>query len=205
MIGFYNYSVILTYVGMASGVLGMFAAMDGNIQLAVFCLMMAGICDMFDGKIARHLDKTTGRTKEAQVFGIQIDSLCDLVCFGVLPAIICRAIGMKGILDDIVLVFFILAGLIRLAFFNVCEEKRQRETTDCREEYRGLPITSSAIFIPLFYMWKQKMGMELLTGLDILMLITAVLYVADIRVKKPGKKVTAGFCVAAVLLVARML
>ena len=83
MIGFYNYTVVLTYIGLASSVLGIFTAFDGKPSMAVICLIISGICDMFDGKIARTMD----RTQMEKRFGIQIDSLCDLVSFGILPAL----------------------------------------------------------------------------------------------------------------------
>ena len=53
MIGFYNYTVILTYMGLASAVVGMVTALKGNLLVAVVCLMVSGACDMFDGKVAR--------------------------------------------------------------------------------------------------------------------------------------------------------
>ena len=75
MIGFYNYTVILTYIGAILGVCGIVASFNGNILLAIVCLMLSAVCDMFDGKIAR----TMKRTKQEKRFGIQIDSLSDFV------------------------------------------------------------------------------------------------------------------------------
>ena len=80
MIGFYNYSVILTYISLLSSVFGMTQAIHGRFKAAVFCLALSGLCDMFDGKIARSMKN---RTEDEKSFGIQIDSLCDVVCFGV--------------------------------------------------------------------------------------------------------------------------
>ena len=71
MLGIYNYTVILTYIGMLVSFLGLSFAMGGNIQAALLCLMISGVCDMFDGKIA----STMERTKQQKRFGIQIDSL----------------------------------------------------------------------------------------------------------------------------------
>ena len=85
MIGFYNYSVIVTYIGVALSVSGMALASTGQFKFAILCLALAGACDTFDGKIARAMKN---RTKEMEIFGIQIDSLCDMVCFGVTPVII---------------------------------------------------------------------------------------------------------------------
>ena len=91
MIGYYNYSVILTYFGLCCAVFGMTMALRGDVRLALLCLMVCGICDMFDGTIARKCK----RSEDAKSFGIQIDSLCDLVCFGVFPAILgyCGTVG----------------------------------------------------------------------------------------------------------------
>ena len=53
MIGFYDYTVVVTYISLVSSILGMFCAIDGKLTLAVSCLAFSGLCDMFDGKIAR--------------------------------------------------------------------------------------------------------------------------------------------------------
>ena len=76
MIGFYNYTVILTYIGLLSSIAGMMFAVNGWYKAALLCLAFSGLCDMFDGKIAR---RKTDRTEDEKSFGIQIDSLCDMV------------------------------------------------------------------------------------------------------------------------------
>ena len=53
MIGFYDYTVIMTYISVVSSMVGIFCAMTDRISLAVCCLAFSGLCDMFDGKIAR--------------------------------------------------------------------------------------------------------------------------------------------------------
>ena len=92
MIGVYDYTVLLTYLGFASGVFGIIEAFNGRIFPAIICLMFSGLCDMFDGKVARTKKK---RTVEERHFGIQLDSLSDLVCFGVLPAVIGYSLGLN--------------------------------------------------------------------------------------------------------------
>ena len=76
MIGFYNYSVILTYISLLSSVFGMTQAIHGRFKAAVFCLALSGLCDMFDGKIARSMKN---RTEDEKSFGIQIE-LCHTAC-----------------------------------------------------------------------------------------------------------------------------
>ena len=133
MLGVYDYTVILTYISLWISIGGMMLSLNGHLDLAVLCLALSGLCDMFDGKIAR---TKKDRTEIEKRFGIQIDSLCDIVCFGVGPAIICYCMGMNGIVGVLILMFYVLAGLIRLAWFNVTEECRQDETTENRKCYQ---------------------------------------------------------------------
>ena len=123
LIGFYNYTVILTYIGMLIGFMGIMLVLKNNHVWALICLMIAGVCDMFDGTIA---STKKDRTKDEKSFGIQIDSLSDLICFGVLPSVWVMSMSDKlGVLSFIPCLF-ILCGLIRLAYFNVDEANHQR-------------------------------------------------------------------------------
>lgn len=181
MLGFYNYTVLPTYLGLASSVLGIFFAMAGRPYPALLCLMLSGAIDAFDGKIAR----TKRRTDEEKRFGIQIDSLSDLVCFGVLPAVIGYTIGMRRLYFVPVLVLFVLAALIRLAYFNVREEERQTETSEVRKTYEGLPVTSVALILPLvfcFHVFFRK-AFPFIYGGSLLLIAAA--FVSHIRVRKP--------------------
>ena len=132
MIGFYDYTVVLTYISLISSIMGMFCAIDGKLPFAVFCLAFSGLCDMFDGKIAR---TKKNRTDDEKSFGIQIDSLCDIVCFGIFPIILGYKLGMCRIYSLVILSFYGVAGVIRLAYFNVMEAKRQSETSENRKYY----------------------------------------------------------------------
>ena len=150
MIGFYDYTVILTYISFASSVSGIFLATRGHFNWAIFCLAFSGLCDMFDGKIAR---TKKNRTEDEKRFGIQIDSLCDVVCFGVFPIVLCYELGMTHFYSIPILIFYGLAGVIRLGYFNVMEEKRQNETSENRKYYQGLPITSMSVALPLLFVF----------------------------------------------------
>lgn len=191
MIGYYNYTVILTYMSLVSSVLGMFLAVGfgGNQphpDFAIVCLMVSGLCDMFDGKVAR---TKKDRTENEKKFGIQIDSLCDAVCFGVLPAIIGYAIGMKDWCDLPVLIFFPLCAVIRLAYFNVAEEDRQKKTTENRKVYEGLPVTSVALIFPLIYSFHKDIGTDWFPHVyGGIMIIIAIAFITRFKVKKPSMK-----------------
>lgn len=190
MIGYYNYTVILTYMSLVSSVLGMFFAMgikgDIHPEYAIICLMISGLCDMFDGKVAR---TKKNRSENEKKFGIQIDSLCDAVCFGVLPSIIGYSVGMNSWCDVPVLVMFPLCAVIRLAYFNVVEEDRQKQTSEVRKTYEGLPVTSVALIIPLLYSFHKDIGSKWFpTIYGFTLFIIAIAFITRFKIKKPTMK-----------------
>lgn len=188
MIGFYNYSVILTYIGLISSIIGMIFTVNGHYKLAIFCLAFSGLCDMFDGKIARAMKN---RTDDEKKFGIQIDSLCDVVCFGAFPVILCYCLGLKDIFGIVILAFYGTASVIRLGYFNVMEEKRQQETSEARKYYEGLPITTMAIILPIVYLLKPYMAEYFELILHIVVLVVGFLLILRFQLKKPSNKVLA--------------
>lgn len=206
MIGVYDYTVVLTYLSMASGMIGVLVSMTGvgHPDLGIFFLMVSGILDAFDGKVAR---TKKDRTEFEKNFGVQIDSLADLICFGVLPVSIGLAqLRVSGIFTElvsrknyegnffllilllIIALFYVLAALIRLAYFNATCENREEEARQTGITYYiGLPVTSSALIFPLV------MAAHFFTRWDctilyfIVMLFNAILFVLNIKVRKPGK------------------
>ena len=175
MIGIYDYTVLLTYMNFISGILGILCATKGNIFYAIILLMFAGLCDMFDGKVARTKKK---RTIEERHFGIQLDSLADVVSFGVLPATIGYMLGAPLIL----VVLFPTAGLIRLAWFNVLEITRN--SSEPVKAYTGLPITSSAMVFPFLYMLKNVLGTYFNLVYIIMMIVVDILFILKIKLNQ---------------------
>ena len=184
MIGFYNYTVWLTYIGMLSSVVGIGFACGGNITAAVICLMFSGFCDMFDGIVAR---TKKDRTDEERRYGIQLDSLSDVVCFGVLPVAIGYNIGATAWWQVAVMAAFALAGLIRLAYYNVTEETRQQQTTEKRKHYLGVPITTSSLTVPLLFCFEKLLGVNFPLAYTLLLLVNGACFIVPIQVKKPTK------------------
>ena len=183
MIGVYDYTVLLTYLGFASGIFGIVTALNGNLFVSIIALMFSGLCDMFDGKVARTKKK---RTAEEKHFGIQLDSLSDLVCFGVLPAVIGYRLGLnKSYLLPLV-IFYPLAAMIRLAYFNVLEIIRNG--TGPVKEYIGLPVTSAALVFPFIWIFKKLLGKYFVFLYGLLLLIVGTLFILKFKVKKPSMK-----------------
>lgn len=200
MIGFYNYSVILTYISLASSVFGMIMAIQGNFKVAIVCLAFSGLCDMFDGKVARAMKN---RSEDAKSFGVQIDSLCDMVCFGIFPALICYLLGVRGVLGLIIIVLYCTASVIRLAYFNVMEMKGALVTEDNHKYYRGLPITSMAVVLPLVFLVQFFVSEAIfLIILYLALFIVGTLFIVDFKFWKPKNSTLAALvAVVAVALV----
>lgn len=187
MLGFYNYSVILTYLGLASSVFGITQVIEvykgqGNYSIAFLCLLFSGLCDLFDGRIARMKKDRTDREK---IFGIQIDSLCDLVCFGVFPGVLGYSFGFNYGLGLASAIIIVLAAVIRLGYFNTVEQERQAATNEKRHEYRGLPVTTVAIILPIIYIAKGLVGSAFPYIFQICLIIISLLFLIKFKVRKP--------------------
>lgn len=206
-IGVYDYTVILTYISLVSAVFGMTQAIHGDYKAAIFCLAFSGVCDAFDGRIAR---TKKNRTEDEKSFGIQLDSLCDVVCFGVFPALICYLLGVRGGLGLAIVFFYCICAVMRLAFFNVLETSRQKEEGGCNKTYRGLPVTSIAFILPLTF-WLQFImtPFTFLVLLHLVLLVVGFLFILDFQIPKPDLKmiltliVILGFTVGTILLYTR--
>ncbi len=182
MLGYYNYTVILTYIGMLAGFGGLTCVLGGQIRGALICLVAAGVCDMFDGKIA----STMKRTRQEKRFGVQIDSLSDLVCFGVLPALIAFAVGGGGALRLVPAALYVLCALIRLAWFNVDEEERQDREGGRRKVYLGLPVTWAALIFPLVLGLGRAFRWPMHIAAPLVLVLTAAAFLTPFRLRRPS-------------------
>lgn len=193
-------------MSLISGTLGIIVSLSGSGHpyWGVFFLLFSGLCDAFDGKVARTKKE---RTREEEAYGIQIDSLSDLIAFGALPVAIGAAMlrllftteapmlhfGEK-LLENHRLIFFailliyMLCAMIRLAYFNVAEEKRRESEGGVRKFYEGLPVTSAALIFPTILLLQHSTYVDITILYFITMLITAVAFISRIKIPKPGLK-----------------
>ncbi|MDE7264310.1 MAG: CDP-alcohol phosphatidyltransferase family protein [Anaeroplasmataceae bacterium] len=184
MVGYYNYTVWLTYLSLLVGGVGICFGLAGNPFVAVVCLGISGIIDLFDGKVAR-LKKD--RTEEEKSYGIQIDSLTDLVCFGVLPVTIGYAVGMNTWWFMPLMILYILSGMIRLAYFNVKEIHREEGMKKC---FYGVPITTTAMVIPFIWLLECFLKENFYILYACILGVFAILFLVKIRLPKPSVKVS---------------
>lgn len=183
-IGFYNVSVILTYLGLAFSVFGMFLALNGNISGAFMCLILSGICDLFDGAVARSVK----RNDSEKSFGVQIDSLVDVVCYGIFPVVIGICMGFTSKFNIITYILFAIAAVIRLAYFNVITLEKKSFLKDKKDDYYyGLPVTNVAIILPLIYSLKFFISDAVFAvAWKWVMLVIAILFISNFKLKKPS-------------------
>ncbi len=201
LLGFYDYTVVLTYCGMLAAFWGILQAIGRHYGSAVVGLMLAGCCDLFDGAVA----STKERSASERRFGIQIDSLSDLISFGALPAVLVYMLldgqhVSAGLFGGV----YLLCALIRLAYFNVTEEERQERAGGKREYYLGLPVTSIAVLLPAVYLM-FALGIFRSGGCFLAMLaLTALGFVLPVEIRKPrtpGKIVFVAFGILEALAV----
>ena len=186
LLGVYDYTIILTYMSLISAVTGMTLASAGRYTAAILCLLLSGLCDAFDGTVAR---SKKNRTEDEKAFGIQLDSLCDVVSFGVFPAMLCYHLGMQNLLGRVILCLYCICGVMRLAYFNVQEGKRQQIEEGGNKSFRGIPITSASIILPVTYCFRAVLKPNVFIAvLHIVLVLTAFLFVLDFRVPKPDVK-----------------
>lgn len=204
-IGCYNRSVILTYMSVVAAVVGIwqvsFQKDHTKLPLVMACLIIAGLCDMFDGKVARRCK----RTETEKQFGIQLDSLADTVSFVAFPVVILIKTCTTGkfyipmhpdvqfVLIHAISIAFIITGVTRLAWFNIT-------TNGKTTHFSGLPVTSVAAIIPIAYLLFKELPF-FLEAMLVLYAIIAVLFVLNFKLKKPSGLVFVFFSIASAILI----
>jgi CDP-diacylglycerol--serine O-phosphatidyltransferase len=172
----------------------------GEPVYAAICLLTSGLCDLFDGRIAR---TKKDRTDDEKKFGIQIDSLTDLICFGVLPSCMGYAFGMNKWYFFPILIYFVVFGLIRLAYFNALEGNRQEvEKEGANKFYWGMPITMSSLIMPftvVFYYLFENAFVYIYASV---LALVGILFVVKIKIPKPHKAGAIILAIVSTLIVA---
>lgn len=176
-IGKYNKSVILTYIGITIAVCGIIFSFLGNISNAMICLIFSGICDLFDGKIAR-LCKRDEQEKE---FGKQIDSLADVFLFLALPCVLgVELLKALPLYFNSVFVIYVICGVIRLAWFNILASSDQQV-----KYFIGMPVAYIALVLPIIYSVGLIFKFNLSLVYFFIYLLFAILFIINVKISKP--------------------
>jgi CDP-diacylglycerol--serine O-phosphatidyltransferase len=129
-----------------------------HIHFASGLVLAALIFDILDGRIARWRQKTSP-------LGRELDSLADIISFGVAPAVIAYGCGMQGLYDRIILAGFVACGVSRLARYNITAEELSGGTGKVKY-FEGTPIPSSILLVGLMSLaaWQGAVGEQLWFG-----------------------------------------
>lgn len=199
MIRSYTWADLLTLANASCGTISIFACLsyisgDQNQWLwTAFVLpVFAFGFDALDGYVAR-LD-----TSRQSRLGADLDSLADIVSFGVAPAVLGYTLGLRGLWDTIILTYFVCCGISRLARFNVTAAALTNTATGKVKYFEGLPIPTSVflVFGMAALFWMDLTGANFLGGstkiigrdfhpFSLLFAVSGSLMISTIRVPKP--------------------
>ncbi len=159
---------LITAANIAAGFLSMLAASEGQFESAVYLLILAVLLDLFDGRVARRLNVTSD-------FGQEMDSFSDAVSFCAAPAFLAHAAILRplGAMGVIVALVYLLAGVLRLARFNLTADahSKARSTT-------GVPTPVAAGYVMALVLMRDQIPAVVAA---LVLLITAGLMVSRFR------------------------
>jgi len=161
---------IFTFANLSCGVLSLLATFNQDYKWACLFIIIAGLIDRYDGRVARYLQVSSDIGKE-------LDSLADLVSFGVAPSILVFNLNNfvnLGLIGYLLVVIFPIAGAYRLARYNA---------TPFNNVFSGVPITITGTFLALYSLITLNYNTnQLLTIL--LVVLLSYLMVSKLQLKK---------------------
>jgi CDP-diacylglycerol--serine O-phosphatidyltransferase len=199
MIRSYTWADLLTLANAGCGTVTVFACLsylvgdqDQWMWTAFALPVLALVFDALDGWVARK------DVRHKSVLGGDLDSLADVVSFGVAPAVLAYTLGLRGFWDGLCLTLFVCAGISRLARFNVTSAALTNTTTGKVRYFEGTPIPTSVILVlVLAVLFSRNLtgehfpgGSHLLLGrvfhpFSLLFLLNGSLMISTIRIPKP--------------------
>jgi CDP-diacylglycerol--serine O-phosphatidyltransferase len=192
MIRDFQLADFFTIANGACGVAAIFQAMAflrggdrWHVTLAALLVPLALVFDVLDGRIAR-------RRHEASALGRELDSLADVISFGVAPASIAYAVGLTSVLDQLILIYFAACGLSRLARYNITAEAMAAQTGKVTY-FEGTPIPTSIVPLAILMAAFYTDHLYVVTVLGVRLHLVALLFLASgsfmisktLRIPKP--------------------
>jgi CDP-diacylglycerol---serine O-phosphatidyltransferase len=158
---------VLTLFNLCLGCFAIIVGLNGNLNLSTILIFLAALADRFDGRVARKLQI------ESEL-GKQLDSMCDIISFGVAPALllyqgVLAEFGFPGVFFTI---FYIGCGAFRLARFNITEQNGY---------FTGLPITAAGCLLTLTYLIIPYIPPQMILFISI---VLSFLMISTFKLKK---------------------
>ncbi len=180
VLGVYNWPAFITLLGLVSGLLACTLSVSGHLEFAVVALIWAGVFDLFDGLVARRLSLSHDERR----FGIEIDSITDVVSFGVAPVVVTSAWCDNFVGVIVAGAIYLCAAAQRLAFFNITQATTEGSVT----YYLGLPVTFAALIFGVLLSLQLLLPPVLFQYFcTLLLLVIALAFVVPMRIPKPNK------------------
>lgn len=199
MLRSYTAADVLTVGNAACGTICLFLCVDylafGNVRrvwMAIGLLPLALVFDALDGYVAR-----LNRARQS-LLGADLDSLADIISFGVAPAVLGYTLGLRGGWDMLCLVYFVVCGVSRLARFNVTASALTDTSSGKVKYFEGTPIPTSIVIVGLLAaalwtghvqeaMWfgSWTIGPALLHPFVLIYVASGSAMISTIRVPKP--------------------
>ncbi|MBF8983924.1 CDP-diacylglycerol--serine O-phosphatidyltransferase [Lutibacter sp. B2] len=161
---------LFTLLNLSLGVLAIIAIFYEEYSSSAMLIIIAGMMDRMDGKLARKFDVVSD-------FGKELDSLCDLISFGIAPAILMWNLNLMetGIVGIAITLIFALCGTVRLARYNVMEFEGV---------YMGIPITLCGGLVALMALYSTKYVTSLSFMLGAMLFLSYAMVSKRIKLKK---------------------
>ncbi len=189
-LGTYNRAGAVTFAGLILALAACLLSYHGELPWAVLCLIYSGLCDLFDGWVARRFNHSPAEG----AFGLQIDSLADMAAFGVTPVVILLHSGLDTWIDFPFFAFYLCAAAMRLAHFN----QSRTDGGTAPRHYTGLPVTYAALVFPLVLLLVHRAPPTVLHWIiRSITAMVALLFVLRIPIPKPKGKAYAVFVLLA--------
>jgi len=195
ILGSYNAACLVTLAGFLAAVGAITLSSVGEIELALVGLMLAGLADLFDGVVARNLE----RSPYEKEYGVQLDTVVDVVAFVVTPFVIALNAGLRSPAGLLAMAVFVVGGAVRLAHFNTLSAQGADQST----HHRGLPVTYAALIFPILFLLRDIIPVtSFRIVLGTAFPIVGALFVMDRPIRKPRGVFYRLFPVLGVLLIA---
>lgn len=191
---FMNRANAVTLTGLSAAVASALLAVNGRAAVALVALMVSGLCDLFDGFVARRL----ALSDEARRFGGHIDSVVDACSFGFAPALLLHTFGLTSLPELVLLVAFVVCAIWRLAYFDTVGLSGD---VGAARHYTGLPTTFVALILPVACLFGFAGPSALRIAANVAAVGLAGAMVSPFKIRKPGGAWYGVFLVVAVVLV----
>lgn len=156
---------IFTLINGTLGFFAIYSILNGELLLASRIVFVCIFFDSFDGFLAR-------RNNNCAEFGRSLDSLSDIISFGIVPSLIFISYGTNNLYGLFLGALYVISGLLRLSRFNALNS----------DEYFGLPITLGAIFLILLFLAEIPFYLY-----SALLVMASILFISNFKIKRPSK------------------